>query len=91
MIRTLLASRSTFYHLPGLEGEVSGHSGNRISQKVIQQCQKMARDAGLPISVVKDEIKRKADSPAKAKVQSGEGKAKKKRKVKDEDLATSSK
>ena len=56
LIEHLLTSRPAFYHVPGLDGEVDGHGGNRISQKIIETCKKMARDAGMDTGVVQDII-----------------------------------
>lgn len=56
LIEHLLTSRPAFYHLRGLDGEVDGHGGNRISQKIIETCKKLARDAGMDVGVVQDII-----------------------------------
>ena len=56
MIEHLLISRSSLYHLPGLAGEVDGHGGNRVSQKVIEQCKQLAKINGMEPKVVQDII-----------------------------------
>jgi hypothetical protein len=47
-----MSSRSSLYHLPTLD-EVNDHGGNRISQKIITICEKIARDGGMDVGVVK--------------------------------------
>ena len=56
IIESLLSSRPNFYRLPGLDGEVDGHGGNRISTKIIEQCKRIAKDNGMDPKVVQEII-----------------------------------
>jgi hypothetical protein len=47
LIAHLLSSGREFLHPPGLAGEVDGHGDNRVSQKVIEVCKRMAVAEGL--------------------------------------------
>jgi len=51
--------------VPGLDGEIDGHSGDRISRKVVDQCKKMARDNGMDPKIVQKIAAAAKGNPAK--------------------------
>ena len=56
------AHRTELYRIPGLAGEVDGHGGDRIRQKMEQVLKKVAKDNGVNPGVVKGKaaVKRKS-------------------------------
>lgn len=78
MIHHLLTSRPTFYRLEGLHGQVDNHGGNRISQKVIDICKKMAKDAGMDGGVVQEIINQSKGIKRAREASEGEARAVKK-------------